>query len=288
MSLMQTTGCCCNTGRCCILDTTSANVDCVDLCVDNKTPAQCTALGGVWELGTCNDVDPKACIGVCCATTTAGYFVACQEGVTQCECFSENLAPNVTPTWHSGPNLTCEDIACPCQCPGICPCTQYITYTRTTTTTDTDCDGNCTTVVTEIIVDTDSLGGPCNADGSYDGCDPDYIPDLMAYIDSIGSTQTFFNCNNYGTVFTRVVTMSQTTQLGVIVCPNPLCTPSIATIGTNIYTGTCIITHGNQDCECYPSYPYAVYEVITITRSSCNTCGNGDTCVHLYDDCAGC
>ena len=292
MSLLRAK-CCCNTGRCCILNTTDPNVDCTDQCIDNKTPAQCTALGGVWEPGACADIEPDACIGVCCATTTAGYFVACQEEVTQCECFSDNLAVGVTTTWHSGPNLTCFDIACPCQCPGVCPCTRYITYTKTETYTNTGCIDireYCSSIIQEITVDCDTFGGPCNADGSYDGCDPNYIPDLMAYINSLGYTESFFDCDDYGTTSTQVHTISFTSQLGVIVCPNPLCTPSQVTIGTNTINRTCQITGGDPfyQCACPPEYPIFVSEVITLTRPSCNTCGNGDDCVHLYDDCAGC
>ena len=271
MSLLRAK-CCCNTGRCCILNTTDPNVDCTDQCIDNKTPAQCTALGGVWEPGACADIEPDACIGVCCATTTAGYFVACQEEVTQCECFSDNLAVGVNTTWHSGPNLTCFDIACPCQCPGICVCTRFITYTETHTYTYTGC------------------GGYCNPDGSYDVCDPNYIPDLMAYINSLGYTESYGSCEDFGTISTVVHTVSFTTQLGVIVCPNPLCTPSQVTIGTNTYNSTCAITYAEAgyECACAPGYPFSSSEVITFTRPSCNTCGNGDDCVHLYDDCAGC
>ena len=292
MSLMQTTGCCCNTGRCCILDTTSPIVDCVDLCVDNKTPAECAALGGVWESGTCNDVDPNGCIGVCCATTTAGYFVACQEGVTQCECFSENLAPNVTSTWHSGPNLTCADIACPCQCSDSpCPCLQYLIVKKTTTITTQICNNTCSFETVEIEYSNQFDASACQSNGLFDACplSSDYLYDQIDYLNNVaGYTQVDVHCDD-GRTITEVVVYEA--SFGQIVCPNSLCTPTTINLGTDYLSGTCVVI-GTCDITqpqpvCNPISTYYTPSPSIVSIPHCNTCGYED-CVHEYDDCAGC
>ena len=292
MSLLNSSCCCAtNLGRCCILDTTSPGVDCVDLCVDNKTPAQCLALGGVWEAGACNMIDPTPCVGVCCATTTAGYFVACQEGVTQCECFSDNLAEGVNTTWTSGPNLTCADIACPCQCSDSpCPCMQYIKLTTTDTTTTQVCDNTCSIIVVEVSVENAVNGAHCQAGGLFDACASNgtFINDLIAYYNSASSTETYVHCDD-GRTWTHAI--DYYAELGAIVCPNSLCTPTTIEIGINTFDATCSISGTGSPplirCTCNPIYPNSDTDPCIVPLPHCNTCGY-ENCVHEYDDCETC
>ena len=290
MSLLNSSCCCATTtGRCCILVTPGpGGADCADLCEDNKTPAQCAALGGVWEAGACADIEPDACKGVCCATTTAGYFVACQEGVTQCECFSDNLAEGVNTTWTSGANLTCADIACPCQCSSEpCPCMQYIKLTTTDTLTTQVCDNTCSIIVIEISVDNAVNSAHCQANGLFDACPGNgtFISDLIAYYNSAGYSETYVHCDDGRT---ETHTIDYLAELGAIVCPNSLCTPTTINIGTNTYNATCSISGtGSPPCTCNPIYPQSDTDPCIVPIPYCNTCGYED-CVHVYDDCVVC
>jgi len=297
MSLLNA-GCCCatTTGRCCILDTTAPNVDCLDLCVDNKTPAQCAALGGVWEAGACADIEPDACVGVCCATTTAGYFVACQEGVTQCECYSDNLAPGVNTTWTSGSQLTCADIACPCQCSDQpCPCIQYIKIkvTETTVTRFPTCNSvdYCYYTVIEENLDCAAYTTVCDPDGTQLSCPGNIndFSDLVAYFAAISYTETYQQCTEYSdSSTTETHSVIYTVELGAVVCKNSLCTPTSISVGTNYTSYNCSITGAIRNPPCACQYPNTmVTEPCLVTVYHCNTCGY-ENCVHVYDDCVTC
>jgi len=297
MSLLNSSCCCATTvGRCCILDTTSPGVDCVDLCVDNKTPAQCLALGGVWEVGACNMIDPTPCVGVCCATTTAGYFVACQEGVTQCECFSDNLAEGVVTNWTSGANLTCADIACPCVCSDQpCPCIQYIkvktTDTRVTRYPSCNASDYCVYTVIEESLDCAGYAVACDPDGTQLSCpeDGNYFSDLVAYFAAISYTETFQQCTEYGdSSTTETHSVLYTAELGAVVCKNSLCTPATISVGTNYTSYNCSISGATRTPPCVCQYPNTmVTEPAVVGLPHCNTCGY-ENCVHVFDDCVTC
>ena len=298
MSLLNSSCCCATTtGRCCILVTPGpGGADCADLCEDNKTPAQCAALGGVWEAGACADIEPNACVGVCCATTTAGYFVACQESVTQCECFSDNLAVGVNTTWTSGANLTCADIACPCQCSDQpCPCIQYIKVkiTETTVTRYPSCNdvNYCYYTVIEESLDCAAYAVACDPDGTQLSCpgDENYFSDLVAYFASISITETFQQCGEYGDSSTNETrTILYTAELGAVVCKNSLCTPNSITIGTNYTSYNCAVSGAVRTPPCACQYPNTmVTEPCVVPLYHCNTCPY-ENCVHEYDDCATC
>jgi len=297
MSLLNAACCCATTtGRCCILDTTAPGVDCVDLCVDNKTPAQCAALGGVWETGACADVDPVACVGVCCATNAAGYFVACQENVTQCQCFSDNLATGVVTNWTSGPNLTCADIACPCVCSDQpCPCIQYIkvktTDTRVTRYPLCNASEYCVYTVIEEGLDCAAYGVACDPDGTQLSCpgNGNYFSDLVAYFAAISYTETFQQCTEYGdSSTTETHSVLYTAELGAVVCKNSLCTPATISVGTNYTSYNCSISGATRTPPCVCQYPNTmVTEPAVVGLPHCNTCGY-ENCVHVFDDCATC
>ena len=294
MSLFNAACCCATTtGRCCILVTPGpGDADCADLCEDNKTPAQCAALGGVWEAGACADIEPDACKGVCCATTTAGYFVACQEGVTQCECFSDNLAVGVNTTWTSGANLTCADIACPCQCSSSpCPCIQYLIVKKTTTITTQICDNTCSFKTVQIEYTNQYFGSYCQSNGLFDGC-PDqgvYLNDKIDYLNNVaGYTQVDVHCDD-GRTITQVVAYEA--SLGSIVCPNSLCSPTTINLGTDYISGTCEIIGtcdtNQQQPVCNPNLTYYTPSQAIVNLPYCDTCGY-ENCVHVYDDCVRC
>jgi len=297
MSLLNAACCCATTtGRCCILDTDHPPQDCVDICENNKTPAQCAELGGVWEAGACADVDPVACVGVCCATTTAGYFVACQEGVTQCECFSENLATGVVTNWTSGANLTCADIACPCVCSDQpCPCIQYIKVktTETTVTRFPTCnDANyCVYTVIEEDLNCAAYGVACDPDGTQLSCpgNGNYFSDLVAYFAAISYTETFQQCTEYGdSSTTETHSVLYTAELGAVVCKNSLCTPATISVGTNYTSYNCSISGATRTPPCVCQYPNTmVTEPAVVGLPHCNTCGY-ENCVHVFDDCVTC
>lgn len=289
MSLM-TGSCCCPSqlGRCCILDTTAPNVDCQDLCVDNKTVAQCTALGGVWELGACADVNPNACVGVCCATNAAGYFVACQEGVTQCECYSDNLAVGVTTTWHSGPNLTCADIACPCRCQEPCPCYQYIVFATLETITNHTCFSPCTTQYIIHESEPDGVAVPVTPNGLDTECvgNAALIAYYLSYVPTLGFSYTYF-CQD-GTTISQTRVRSYSASLGAVVCSTSICNAPQVNIGNYEYTFTCTENGpSSAPCLCQYSPNINVSTPVMVTREYCQTCSL-ENCVHEFDDCENC
>lgn len=283
MSLV--TACCCPTllGRCCVLDTTSPFVDCVDICTDEVIQADCTALGGIWQLGLCADVN--ACKGVCCATDSTGYFVACQEGVTQCECFSDNLAPGVTTNWTSGNDLTCADIACPCQCAELCPCVKYIIITYTH---DIYIYGSQGCVIHYHYYESDPIGvgvGGFALDGTDTPC-----PDAQAIFDyylSYAPTTGYSNTYYYddGITISQTDTMVVTATINPhLLCPSSICNPAPINMGNHDY-----INYSTRNYS-YCSYEYVNTNISTpeyLTPGSCVTCGYED-CVHEFDDCEDC
>ena len=287
MSLMNAACCCATTvGRCCILDTTAPNVDCQDLCVDNKTVAQCTALGGVWELGACADVEPNACVGVCCATNAAGYFVACQEGVTQCECYSDNLAVGVTTTWHSGPNLTCADIACPCRCQTPCPCLQYIIVTTTQTIINHTCSSPCTSQYYIYESDPIAISVPVTPNALDTECvgNTALINYWLSYIPTLGYNNTYY-CQD-GVTVSQTDVKVYTATLGAVVCSTSICNAPQVSVGNHINIYTCTDTGSSAPCLCTGPNVNTSTPVM-VTRDYCQTCSL-ENCVHEFDDCENC
>ena len=288
MSLINS-ACCCPTpeelGRCCILDTDTSPQDCVDLCENNKTPAQCAALGGVWELGECADVEPEPCVGVCCATTTAGYFVACQESVTQCECFSDNLAVGVNTTWTSGPQLTCVDIACPCRCADSCTSVQLIDYSELIVYSRSPCNLECTFTETTNEFTPGYVG--VNIGNNGEDCNTQYWIDYwIAQLTSTNSTST--PCYAPYTKTYESYTFTSGATVGAVLTPVSICNPPQQNVGNHTYSYICTADHPNLDpqCQC-PSSNYSTSVPVFMDRPYCNTCGY-ENCVHVYDDCENC
>lgn len=306
MSMMRK--CCCEVqlGRCCMIDIDVGEQDCADDCVDGKTWQECVALGGHWQAGTC--ADENGCKGVCCATDAQGYFVACQEGVTQCECFSDNLAPGVTTNWTPGPELTCADISCPCQCiPDGCVYRQYVLVTKTTThffhCAHCPESGSCynatnTQVTTEFWCDDSAAhvfadGTLCSGISTGQGVLT--RAEYVAYVNTgvFDSVEPHIDdCdggeNQYGST-----TIEYTAANGITV---PLfstkCNETI-TVGTNYISRAACVIDGDVSqcaggCACVQP-PYYASETIYHTPAYCTFgCARPDDCAHRVDDCTGC
>jgi len=289
MSLLNAACCCATTtGRCCILDTTAPGVDCVDLCVDNKTPAQCAALGGVWETGACADVDPAACVGVCCATNAAGYFVACQEGVTQCECFSENLATGVVTNWTSGANLTCADIACPCRCADSCTSIQLIGYSETRSSWYSPCG-----IICRVYVNTDDFTpnyvGVLVSNNGED-CNSTYWIDYwISLLTSSSLTKGYCDLGETGTnAQTTEVAFATGAVLGAVLTTVNICNAPLQNVVNLTHTQSCTADHPSLSGQCVCTISNQSTSVpVYWARPYCRTC-DYENCIHVYDDCENC
>ena len=289
MSLLNSSCCCATTtGRCCILDTTAPGVDCVDLCVDDKTPAQCLALGGVWEAGACADIEPAACIGVCCATTTAGYFVACQEGVTQCECFSDNLAEGVVTNWTSGANLTCADIACPCRCADSCTSIQLIGYGETRLAWYRPCNLECTVTINTDDFIPNYVGVSISNNG--EDCNSTYWIDYwIALLTSSSLEETFCDLGETGTNRQySSVAFSTGAVLGAVLTTVSICNAPLQNVGNLTHSQSCSSTAPGLSSQCVCTISNQSTSVpVYLARPYCRTC-DYENCTHVFDDCENC